>query len=85
MDTIAQAMGELANTSKNILEVQKEFNDNFLLHQKESEMHFENIRTDLSGMRDDFKNWFYPLFTKVVLGLLAIGGASVGLKLFGFW
>jgi hypothetical protein len=92
METIAAAMKEISGTTKTILEVQKQFNDNFILHANTADNGFKAICKEadktnaaIAGMRKDFNNWFYPLFTKIVLATMAIAGASVGMKLFGFW
>ena len=82
---IANAATELSKTSNRLLEVQKQFSDEFILHRQEATTQFGLIHTELQGMRKDFKEWFYPLFTKIVLGVLTIAGTSVGLKLFGVW
>lgn len=99
MQDISETMWNISQTSKAILEVQKQFNDNFILHCNDTKHQFEtvgkglasteasvdNLKKDLNSLKKDFNDWFYPLFTKIVLGCLAIGGASVGLKIFGFW
>jgi hypothetical protein len=94
--SIAEASRVAASTAETILAVQKQFNDNFLLHSQESQLRWqtmcENIAEQnkaIGEMRKEFKDWFYPLIgdilKKVVYVSLTIAGAAVGLKISGLW
>lgn len=70
METIADAMKEISETTKAIQGSQTKLNDNFLLHQNTQ----NTLCADVKGIRDDFKEWFYPMFKWLVI--VAVAAAS---------
>jgi len=91
METIAGAMESISKTNENLLKSQRMLNDNFLLHQANSEKAHEllaactnGLGADIHGIRDDFKATMYPIFRWMAVAVIVIaGGTAVGKLLLG--
>ena len=91
MEKIADATGAISESAKAIYASQKLLNDNFLLHQANSEKAHEllaactnGLGVEVHGIRDDFKATMYPIFRWMAVAVIVIaGGTAVGKFLLG--
>lgn len=90
LETISTAMSRISESTRAIQESQRTLNENLLTHQREMKECMALIGTEIAtvseatkGMKQDFKETFYPIFKTVIYALAAIAGGATVLKILG--
>lgn len=90
METIANAMEQISETTKAIESSQRLLNDNFLLHQTQNKSDHvalklcaEGVKEEVHGLREDFKTTVYPIFKWMAVAIIVIAGGAEALKFLG--
>ena len=90
MEKIASATDAISKSADAIYTSQKLLNDNFLLHQERSEKAHEllaqstnGVKTEVVGIREDFKATMYPIFKLAIAAIIVIAGGTEALKILG--